>query len=50
MDRPQLDLSLPPFKVIRRNGSVVDFNPGRRHEQGFPRGRGGPRRVLDARA
>ena len=29
MDRPQLDLSLPPFKVIRRNGSVVDFNPGK---------------------
>lgn len=29
MDRPQLDLSLPPFRVIRRNGSVVDFSPGK---------------------
>ena len=27
MDRPQLDLSQPPFKVIRRTGDVVDFNP-----------------------
>jgi len=29
MDRPQLDLSLPPFSVIRRNGAVVDFDPGK---------------------
>ncbi|AUN93640.1 ribonucleoside-diphosphate reductase subunit alpha [Pseudazoarcus pumilus] len=29
MDRPQLDLSLPPFKVIRRNGAVVEFDPGK---------------------
>src|SRR5690554_931298 len=29
MDRPQLDLSLPPFTVIRRNGAVVDFDPAK---------------------
>lgn len=29
MDRPPLDLSLPPFTVIRRNGAVVDFDPGK---------------------